>query len=58
MIISIVEFFFLVLINIVFFLVFGFNDKEFFEICLRILLIIIIKYKKVMKLKKKLEDLN
>lgn len=41
-----------VLINIAFSPALGLNDKEPFEICLRISLTIITKYKKEMKLKK------
>lgn len=41
-----------VLINIAFSPALGLNDKEPFEICLRISLTIITKYKKAMKLKK------
>lgn len=47
-----------VLINIAFSPALGLNDKEPFEICLRISLTIITKYKKAMKSKKKSEDLN
>lgn len=42
-----------VLINIAFSPALGLNDKEPFEICLRISLTIITKYKKAMKSKKK-----